>query len=152
MPRMGGNKSGFTLLELMLALALIGVLGAIALPSYHNVVDRANRNQAIADIGQLSLKLYRYQTNRGAFPGDLNGAGAGDWFDPWGRPYVYLDLTNAKKGKARKDKNLNPINTDFDLYSVGRDGRSSAALTAKASRDDIIRANNGTFIGLAADY
>jgi general secretion pathway protein G len=45
-----------------------------------------------------------------------------------------------------------PINSDFDLYSVGRDGQSAPALTAKVSQDDIVRANNGGFVGLASDY
>jgi len=45
-----------------------------------------------------------------------------------------------------------PINTDFDLYSMGPDGRSAPPLTAKHSRDDIVRANDGAFIGLASDY
>ena len=53
---------------------------------------------------------------------------------------------------VRKDKNLVPINTDFDLYSLGKDGLSAGPLTAKDSRDDIVRANNGAFIGRAEDY
>ena len=55
-------------------------------------------------------------------------------------------------GKARKDHFLHPINTDFDLYSMGPDGKSTAPLTAKISQDDIIRANDGGFVGLAAHY
>jgi general secretion pathway protein G len=54
--------------------------------------------------------------------------------------------------EVRKDRNLVPINTDFDLYSVGPDGDSQAPLTAAASRDDIVRANDGRFIGKAEDY
>lgn len=45
-----------------------------------------------------------------------------------------------------------PLNTDFDLYSVGKDGLSKATLAPPQSHDDIIRANNGRFIGLASDY
>ena len=52
----------------------------------------------------------------------------------------------------RKDKNLHQLNTDFDLYSSGKDRDSKRPLNAKASRDDIMRANNGAFIGLAEDY
>ena len=58
----------------------------------------------------------------------------------------------GKKDKVRKDHNEHPLSTDFDLYSMGKDGKSVAPLTAKASRDDIIRARNGGFIGLASDY
>jgi general secretion pathway protein G len=45
-----------------------------------------------------------------------------------------------------------PINSDFDLYSVGKDGQSQDPLTAPVSRDDIVRANNGRFVGLASTY
>jgi len=45
-----------------------------------------------------------------------------------------------------------PINSDYDLYSKGPDGLSLKPLTAAPSRDDIVRANNGSFIGIAADY
>jgi general secretion pathway protein G len=56
------------------------------------------------------------------------------------------------KGPLRKDGKLNPLNTDYDLYSVGADGLSAGPLTAMQSRDDIVRANNGAFVGLGEDY
>jgi general secretion pathway protein G len=56
------------------------------------------------------------------------------------------------KEKQRKDRFLHPLNMDYDLYSMGEDGKSSAPLTAKASHDDIIRANDGQYIGVAANY
>ena len=45
-----------------------------------------------------------------------------------------------------------PLNTDFDLYSMGQDGASKGPLSAKASRDDVLRAGDGTFVGPAADF
>jgi general secretion pathway protein G len=73
--------------------------------------------------------------------------------DPWGRPYQYLNIALAPNpGVLRKDKNLVPINTDYDLYSLGRDGDSVPPLNAAKSRDDIVRANNGAFIGKGEDY
>ena len=73
--------------------------------------------------------------------------------DPWGRPYVYTDLSQkGSKGKARKDHKLNPINADFDLYSVGEDGKSATPLPAAASQDDVIRAREGAFLGLASEF
>ena len=56
------------------------------------------------------------------------------------------------KGKMRKDRFLVPINSDYDLYSMGEGGTSVPPLTAKSSRDDIIRANDGQFVGLAEKY
>ena len=73
--------------------------------------------------------------------------------DPWGRPYVYTDLSQkGSKGNARKDGKLNPINSDFDLFSVGEDGLTTAPLKPPQSRDDVIRARDGAFLGLAADF
>jgi general secretion pathway protein G len=75
--------------------------------------------------------------------------------DPWGRPFQYLNIANSgnkAKGHQRKDKFLVPVNSDFDLYSLGEDGVSSPPFTAKGSRDDIVRANNGAYIGLAENY
>jgi general secretion pathway protein G len=63
-----------------------------------------------------------------------------------------MDITTAGVGKSRKNKNLTPINSYFDLYSKGKDGLSTLPLTAKASRDDVILANDGAFIGLASNY
>ena len=146
------KQSGFSILELMLVVALVAVVGAIAVPAYQGVVDRSNASRAVADIGALSLQLYRWQTNTGAFPPDLAAAALDGRLDPWGRPYVYLELSGARRGDVRRDKNLVPINTDFDLYSVGKDGDTATALTARQSRDDIVRANNGGYIGRAEDY
>ena len=45
-----------------------------------------------------------------------------------------------------------PVNSDYDLYSMGKDKKSAAPFTAKASRDDVVRANNGGYVGLAINY
>jgi len=55
-------------------------------------------------------------------------------------------------GAARKDGNLVPINTNYDLCSSGKDGKSKAPLRAKDSHDDIIYANDGGYIGLASEF
>ncbi|MEJ2327300.1 MAG: type II secretion system protein GspG, partial [Chromatiaceae bacterium] len=77
--------------------------------------------------------------------------------DPWGNPYKYLNIQTAKSdpsalGKVRKDRSLHPLSSDYDLYSMGADGRSAPALTAQVSRDDIVRARNGEFVDLALNY
>ena len=55
-------------------------------------------------------------------------------------------------GKRRRDKNANPVNSDFDLYSMGRDGLTVPQFAGKKARDDIVRANNGDFYGLAEKH
>lgn len=76
-----------------------------------------------------------------------------DLRDPWDNAYAYTNIAEVKgNGKLRKDRNLVPINSDYDLYSKGPDGESVGPLTAKKSRDDIIRANDGGFVGVAEDF
>jgi general secretion pathway protein G len=65
---------------------------------------------------------------------------------------IFGKKKNEIAGKWRKDRFLVPLNYDFDLYSVGEDGQTSAPLTADISYDDIVRANNGRFIDLASKY
>jgi general secretion pathway protein G len=145
------RQHGVTLLELMAAIAVVVVLASLAIPAFNGYVQRARVARAVSDIGTLSLNLYRWQSNTRTLPATLAEAGLGG-NDPWGRPYVYLRVEGAKIGQLRKDGNLVPINRDFDLYSMGADGESVGPLTAKKSRDDIVRANNGAYIGLAANY
>ncbi len=62
----------------------------------------------------------------------------------------------AKQAKVqkvkRKDKYLFPLNTDYDLFSLGPNGKSMPAITDFLSMDDVIRANDGGFYGQAKDY
>jgi len=146
------RRAGFTLIELLLALVILAVLVAIALPSYKQYHDRAMVAQAVNDIAGMNLRLRDYITQNHMAAPDLAAIGAAGKLDPWGHVYVYADLAVVGVGGARKDKNLVPINTDFDLYSKGQDGDSKLPLTAPQSRDDVILANDGKFIGLASDY
>jgi general secretion pathway protein G len=146
---------GFQLLELLIAIAIISVLAVIAIPAYSNYRDKANNADAEADLYSISQAIERFYIETNSYPNSLADIRMGGLLDPWGHAYQYLRISGAKlKGKAslRKDKSLVPINTDFDLYSMGKDGATVAPLTAKASQDDIVRANNGKFIGLASDY
>lgn len=54
--------------------------------------------------------------------------------------------------QPRKDRFLRPINTFYDLYSIGRDGQTVEPLTAGPSQDDVIRANDGAFVGLGKHF
>ncbi len=147
------RQSGFTLTELMITVGLVSLMAVVAVPAYNGYMQRARNAQAIADIGAISLDVDRFRLSNGdTLPPNLAAIGRGDLRDPWGNPYRYLVVAGANPGALRKDRNLVPINTDFDLYSPGPDGASAAALTANPSRDDIVRANNGNFIGLAKEY
>ncbi|MGE0114656.1 MAG: type IV pilin protein [Steroidobacteraceae bacterium] len=145
---------GFTLIELLLTIVIASVLAMIAIPSYQKYIVRAKTSQAIADISRIKLGIDRYRLNQNdGLPASLADIGYGTLTDPWGHNYVYLNFSTVHgNGQKRKDRNLVPINTEFDLYSKGPDGNSASPLTAAMSRDDIIMANDGGYVGKASDY
>jgi general secretion pathway protein G len=149
------TSKGFGLLELMVVLVIAGLLTTLAIPAYNDFVDRARTSRAIGDIVGISLEIKKFRLVNDSLP-PLNIAELPVTvpLDPWGQPYSYLNIAAPGPGKGafRKDGKLNSLNTDFDLYSTGRDGESTGPLNAKASRDDIVRANNGAFVGRAEDY
>ena len=145
------RQRGVTLLELMVVAAAVVILSMFAIPAFNSYIERSRTSRAIGDIGGISLQLYRWQLNTQSFPATLADAGIVAT-DPWGQAYEYTRVEGTPQNELRKDHNLHPINTDFDLYSVGRDGDSQKPLTAAPSRDDIIRANDGGYIGIAANY
>jgi len=52
----------------------------------------------------------------------------------------------------RRDRYMFPLNTDYDLFSLGPDGRTSVSLGESVGLDDVIRANNGGYFGTASNY
>ena len=60
--------------------------------------------------------------------------------------------SGSNRGDARKDRHLNPINSDYDLYSMGKNRDSKKPLQNPKSHDDVVRANDGSFVGLATDF
>jgi general secretion pathway protein G len=134
-------------------MAMIGILSAIAVPSYSSYIKKAKISEAVADIETISLEIEIFKAGNPGLPANLATVPGINLLDPWGNPYQYLNIETAKgKGNMRKDRFLVPINSDYDLYSMGEDGLSVPPLTAKSSRDDIIRANDGQFVGLAVQY
>jgi general secretion pathway protein G len=119
-------QSGFTLLELLVVLVIIGLLAGYVGPRYFAQVGKAEQKVARAQIDGFEKALNTYRLDMGHFPSTaegleaLNTAPAGEikWqgpymskaipLDPWGRPYLY---------KSPGDHG------DFDIESYGSDGR-----------------------------
>ena len=147
------RNAGFTLVEALLVMAIVGILIAIVVPAVQTYIERGRRAQAIMDLQEMSDAIKKLDKTTGVLPATLAAAGYPGKADPWGRAYEYRNLrTGTGNGIQRKDKKLAPLNSDFDLYAVGPDGLTNASLLHANSRDDIVRARDGLFIGTAEEF
>lgn len=151
--RKRSQERGFTLIELTITVAIIMTIAALAVPNLVSAIQLAKTARAVAEVTDIEEEIALYQSIYGVLPDDLSQLGLGSYVDPWQNPYEYLNHSTMKgNGKARKDRFLVPLNTDYDLYSDGPDGKTASPITAAPSQDDIIRASDGSYVGVAADF
>ncbi len=150
------GRTGLTLIELISVLVILGILAAMGTRQLNEVRHQAQVARAIGDIRAIQTDLTTIEIGGQPLPGSLNEIGRGGMVDPWGTPYVYFPFPPTKGGApppgSRRDRFLVPINSTYDLYSMGRDRKTSIPLTGAAGRDDIVRGNDGGFIGLGSRF
>src|SRR5262245_9373092 len=87
------NARGFTFLELLLALAVGGLLLAIALPGYRGLVERQRVEKCVRDLVLIAQQIEKYRTmNNFKPPMSLSELGGVPLKDPWGFDYRYLNF------------------------------------------------------------
>jgi general secretion pathway protein G len=146
-------QRGFSLIELMIVVGIIMTLVGIAIPSFFQSREAARYAKAVGDIDAIETDIVTYNGSNGVLPNTLSDVGDDFMIDPWGNPYVYLNHADpATKRQIRRDSFFHPINSDYDLFSAGEDGHWKAPLSNAVSQDDIIRANDGAYVGLASQY
>lgn len=139
---------GYTLIELMVAVGILGIVSAMGVSSYQSYVDRSRASSAMGDLLDISQRIKSFELANRRLPDSLDEIGRGSAVDPWGTPYRYFNLQTQKgNGQARKRKNLSPLNSDYDLYSLGADKKTVTQLGHPDSDDDVVRALDGRFIG-----
>lgn len=136
------HSPGFTLVELLTVIVILAILAAIALMTALFYIEKAENVVALSEVVNLEKEILLYG---GVLPPDLDAIGYPNFLDPWGRPYVYQTV-------ATRTRAGNPINTDYDLYSMGKDGKTAQDLNNPLSQDDIIRAGDGKYKGLVENY
>lgn len=140
------HSSGFTLVELLVVVAILGVLVLSATPTYTRLKTRVMTTRCIAEIRTFQNDIGAFVVENTTLPPNLLSLGKGSLKDVFGRPYVYLRVDSAP-GSARLGPFAVPLNTDYDLYSLGPDGASAQALSDPTSKDDIVRASDGGYLG-----
>lgn len=159
----GVTGLGFSIIEVLIVIAIFSILVSLASPAYENYRNRQDYEAAKQDILTIQGLIERYYLLNNHFPESLEQVNAAAMRDPWGKAYYYLNIAGYDKqrhdadasdadAKMRRDKKLKPVNSDYDLYSSGKDHSTRAAFSAEVSRDDIVRCNNGGYIGLAGEY
>jgi len=147
------HSTGFTLVELLTVMAAVAILVAIAVPSYKSIMEKKNLSKVIEDLNQIATAVEQKYYSADSYPASLAEIGLGGMKDPWGRAYYYVNLKDpANQNLARKNGSLQPVNSDFDLYSAGADGETAASFSNSISEDDIVRANSGGYFGFVKDY
>ena len=124
--RLFANQRGFTLLEMLIVISIVGVLAAVAVPRFTNAVALANTARIQSDLQVLNAAVVMYQTEKGTNPTDIKDLGA----------YV-LDIDNVKppKGECRlKDgSSLTVKATSYGLVSDAKDGMQATCEGKKLS-------------------
>ncbi len=146
---------GFTFLEIVVVIIVAALIVGSAFPAYMYLIDSARNRRAIQDITDMAEDIDRFWRLNKRYPIDLAEIFDQTPRDPWGIDYQYLsiwDAPNPGSLSIRTDVNEERLNSDYDLYSTGSDTVSMYSIVEPISRDDIIRAENGDFIGLVIDY
>jgi len=124
------RKNGFTLIELMIVIVILGLLATVVMPKIMNRPEQARRTKALLDIKNIETALASFKIDTGRFPNTSEGLSAlvtdpgikgyqPDGYldklptDPWGNTYIYI---------------CPPLNGhQYDLESYGMDGEDGGA-------------------------
>lgn len=135
------RHTGYSLIEIMITVAILAIISAIAIPAYQGYVAEARIGTAITDIRQAELILNDRFLDDDP-PASLADVDI-DLVDPWGNDYRYQTPATRKFHSKAGESNGAPLN-----YDLASDGPDETANTA----DDIVRGCNGNFVGEAANH
>jgi general secretion pathway protein G len=119
-------QRGFTLLELLVVMVIIGLLASIVAPQYFSQISKSNTKVARAQIESLGQALDQYRLDVGRYPNTEQGLGslraAPQNVAAWRGPYLKRDLPNDPWGNPYQYKAPGQ-HGEYDLFSLGSDGQ-----------------------------
>jgi general secretion pathway protein G len=142
-------------------IGVIAILATMGMAIYSHFIDKAKNTRAIAEIRLLEKEILEFWHTNDRLPDTLSELDGAIMLDPWKTPYQYVnfdtafDLEEKRRTKGNKGKGKgkgDPLNSDYDLFSKGKDRKSAPVLTEDTSKDDIVRASDGSYTGLASEY
>ncbi len=146
-------KKGFTLMELMIVVAVLAILAAILIPNFRGITADAKNSTAKADLRNLKMAVILYQNQFNVLPDDSSSAKFEESlqnYSPRVVDRVPVDPWSPSGAKYQYD--VAPDGTTFGIWSVGQDGTSETTITDDtctfaANADDIVATNAKTISG-----
>ncbi len=143
--RLSTCQQAFTIVELIVVVAILGILALMSIPMLTQYVNKAKSGSSAAEIRTIEKDITAYTIDKNTLPPTLLDAGFSKT-DPWGHPYIYV----VGNPPPLQDSFGFPLNSDYDLYSSGADGASDPVVANPVTQDDIVRSNDGGFAGSRA--
>ena len=124
------SNRGFTLLELLVVIVIIGLLASLVAPKYFNQIGKSNIKIAKAQIDALEKALDQYRLDVGSYPSTETGLAAltskPQTLDRWQGPYLKKPAPPDPWGHAYQYKSPGD-HGDYDLFSFGADGQAGGS-------------------------
>lgn len=135
------RAAGFTLIELMVAVAIIGILSAIAMPAYNNYVKNSKRSQAKAVMLNLSMNEERYYTNNNAY---YPASGVAWTAAPTAEPQGWPNFAGTNMSSRTYDLSVVNTTTTYTITATPSNGFSDTQCGALTLDSTGTKTNNGT--------
>ncbi|MDX1403160.1 MAG: pilin [Woeseiaceae bacterium] len=125
------KQQGFTLIELMIVIAIIGILAAIAIPAYQDYTIRAQVSEGLNLTGACKAAVTEYYQDQGAFPGDNKTAGLEDKAKIKGKYTTQVEVTGLGTCNATYGGKANAKITGAVLTMTPTDQEGSVSWECK---------------------